>query len=64
MAHNMNERADVPMPNPSYWPLVLAIGLALLLVGIVVSWYVSGLGFAIFLIALLGWLREPTGLEH
>jgi hypothetical protein len=64
MTHEMDEHADVQMPNPSYWPLVLAIGLALLLVGIVVSWYVAGLGFVIFMIALLGWLREPTGLEH
>lgn len=64
MTQHTDEHAVIHMPNPSYWPLVLAIGLTLLLIGIVVSWYVAGFGFVIFMIALLGWLREPTGLEH
>jgi hypothetical protein len=63
MTQHTHEHADIEMPNSSYWPLVLTIGLTLLLVGIVLSWYLTGVGFVIFMIALIGWLREPTGLE-
>lgn len=62
MTHNADHQPDIHMPAPSYWPLVLALGVTFLLLGIVFSFYLSGLGLVIFLIALVGWLREPTGV--
>jgi cytochrome c oxidase subunit 1 len=50
------------MPSPSYWPLVMAVGITLLVLGIVYSFWLSGIGLIIFLTSLVGWLREPTGV--
>lgn len=63
MAGHNDEHPDIHMPNPSYWPLVMSIGITLLVVGLVYSFYLSGLGLVIFFVSLIGWLREPTGLE-
>ncbi|MBS1252157.1 MAG: hypothetical protein MAG451_01194 [Anaerolineales bacterium] len=60
---NDNDRLEIHLPSPSWWPLVLTIGITLFVLGIVFSFYLAGLGLIVFLIALVGWLREPTGLE-
>jgi hypothetical protein len=54
------------MPNPSYWPLVCAIGLGLMATGVVVSsvnapvgFGISGLGVAIVFVSAFAWSFEP-----
>lgn len=45
-------------PEVSVWPLPLAIGVALALVGLAVLRELTGAGIVIALVALVGWLRE------
>lgn len=46
------------LPNPTYWPFILAIGLTLGLWGILMGWIIGISGFILFFIALAGWIKE------
>jgi hypothetical protein len=48
----------VHLPGPSYLPVLTAAGIALALVGVVISWVLSGLGAIIAVIAIVRWIRE------
>jgi hypothetical protein len=48
----------VHLPAPTAWPLVLALGLALILTGFVTSSVVSLLGLLLTLIGSVGWFRQ------
>jgi hypothetical protein len=49
---------EVHLPGPSYLPVWLAFGLTVLLVGLLLSWVIFGIGAAIALITLIRWIRE------
>ena len=49
---------SVHLPGPSYLPVVTALGVTLMITGIVISWFVSGAGALITLIAVVRWVRE------
>ena len=53
----------VHMPAPTVWPLVLALGLTLILAGMVTSAAISALGLLLTLAASLGWFREVLPVE-
>jgi hypothetical protein len=61
---------QVHMPEPSYLPVVTALGVTLMLVGVVLSWVITGIGAIIFLVAVVRWIRETRSdiselpLEH
>ena len=61
---------SVHLPGPSYLPAVVALGITLALVGVVISWFVVGVGVLITLIAVIRWVRETRSdiselpLEH
>ena len=46
------------LPNPTAWPMVLAVGIALVLGGFALSLIFSIGGAIVFAIALYGWIRE------
>ena len=46
------------LPNPTYWPFFLALGVVLIFWGILTSWIVTGIGFILFGIAITGWITE------
>jgi Rieske Fe-S protein len=48
-------------PGPSVWPIGLAIGIAALLVGLVVSWWIVAIGGAIALVFAFLWFAELSG---
>jgi menaquinol-cytochrome c reductase iron-sulfur subunit len=48
------------VPGPSLWPVGLAIGATVLLVGFVVSWSIVGVGAIITLIFAFLWIRDLT----
>jgi hypothetical protein len=49
----------VTMPHPSYWPLVLAVGMVMMSAGAVArSWVVGGIGIGLTVYAFLRWHRE------
>jgi hypothetical protein len=66
------EEGHIHLPNPSYYPLLLAIGLFLVAFGILVNNphfqlgffgipIISALGFLLLVTALYGWSFEPAG---
>ena len=51
---------NIHMPNPSYWPILLAAGLVLAACGLIFHQVFILLGAMIFGISLLGWIEEPA----
>lgn len=48
----------IHLPGPSYLPAILAAGTTIMLVGVVVNWYVFGIGAAIALFAIVRWSMQ------
>jgi len=48
---------DIHLPGPSYLPIVTAFGIALAVVGLVLSWIITAFGVIVFLVALVLWIR-------
>jgi hypothetical protein len=53
----------VHLPAPTVWPMVLALGIALILTGMVTSAAVSALGLLLALAAGVGWFRAVLPVE-
>jgi hypothetical protein len=61
----------IQLPRPTAWPLVLALGVSLILAGMVTSIAVAILGLALCIASIIGWFRqvlpheahEPVPLE-
>jgi len=49
----------VHLPAPSYWPLVLAIGIPIIGYGVIFSAWLTIPGLAVTVVAMYGWLMEP-----
>ena len=49
---------EVHLPGPSYLPVWLAFGITVALVGLLLSWWICGLGAAIALVVLFRWIRD------
>src|SRR5712671_7597020 len=54
----------IEMPSSTAWPLVLALGFALLFAGLLTSVSVSALGAVLTLAGCVGWFREVFPHEH
>jgi hypothetical protein len=48
----------VHLPGPSYLPVLTAAGITLALVGVVISWVLTGIGAVIAVIAIVRWVQE------
>ncbi len=46
------------LPEPTAWPLVLALGACLMAWGVVTSWIVSGVGLLLFVAGTGGWVAR------
>src|SRR5882757_9817700 len=55
---------EIELPASSAWPLVLAVGFALLFAGLLTSASVSVLGAVLTLAGCVGWFREVFPHEH
>src|ERR1700704_773578 len=55
---------EIGLPASSAWPLVLAVGFALLFAGLLTSASVSMLGAVLALAGCVGWFREVFPHEH
>jgi hypothetical protein len=44
------------VPEPTYWPATLALGIVLLLWGVVTSVVISAVGLLVTVVALGGWI--------
>ncbi len=50
---------EIPhLPDPSIWPLVIALGISTLLLGIAVHLYVMIAGLIVFAFGLGGWIYQ------
>ncbi|MGH7610884.1 MAG: aa3-type cytochrome oxidase subunit IV [Candidatus Dormibacteria bacterium] len=45
-------------PGPSFWPALLAVGVAMALVGVITKEVVVIIGLVIVVVALAGWIRD------
>jgi len=61
---NRKQAVAVELPSPTVWPIVLALGIALILAGMVTHWAISLLGLILMLRASVGWFREVLPHEH
>ena len=55
-------RADkhIHLPSPSYWPIILALGLPVIGYGIIFNRLLAVVGGAIVMLAMFGWSLEPS----
>ena len=49
---------QVHMPGASYLPALTALGVTLVVTGVVINWVMFGFGVAITLVALIRWIKE------
>jgi len=59
----MEHGNKVHMPQPTAWPMVLALGVALLVTGMVTSPGVSLLGLLLMFLSTVGWFRNVLPVE-
>ena len=55
---------SVILPAPTPWPMVLALGLSLMIAGMVTHWVISVLGLVLSLRSAVGWYFEVLPHEH
>jgi hypothetical protein len=48
----------IHLPGPSYLPVATAFGVAIAVVGVVLSWVIVGIGLVIAVIAIWRWIGE------
>lgn len=56
--HPAIDEGFVQLPKPTAWPMVLALGISLVLAGMVTSIAVGALGLLLILFAGVGWFRQ------
>ena len=54
---------SIHMPAPTAWPIVLALGVSLIVAGMVTSGYVSLLGLVLTVFAVVGWFCNVLPVE-
>ena len=52
--------ANIHLPSPSYWPIVLALAFPVIAYGVIFNLMISVVGAAILVLALFGWVLEPS----
>ena len=45
------------LPNPTYWPFFLAVGIVFMGWGLLTTWIFSLIGFIVFIISLIQWIN-------
>ena len=56
--------AEIEVPQPSYWPIITALALLLIVIGVVFTYVVSALGVLVLLTAIAGWTNENRRQEN
>ena len=52
------ETTDTELPQPSYWPILMALSLAITMTGVVSTIWISVAGLIFLLATLTGWTLE------
>ena len=53
-------RSDVYLPSPSYWPIVVAVGLPIIGYGLIYNLWLCVVGGLFVVMGLFGWAQEPA----
>jgi hypothetical protein len=48
---------EVHLPEPSYLPALVALGITVALVGVILNWILCGIGVVIAVVAIVRWIR-------
>ena len=51
---------ELHLPDPSLVPILSAAGVALALVGLTITYYLTAFGVVLFLVTLVRWIRDVT----
>ena len=62
--NHMQPAKTVQLPSPTAWPMVFALGVSLIIGGMVTHWAISLLGLMMALPAIVGWFSEVVPDEH
>jgi cytochrome c oxidase subunit 1 len=54
------DSVGVHLPSPSYWPLVLALGLPIIGYGVIFNLWLCLIGGAVVVAGIYGWATEPA----
>jgi menaquinol-cytochrome c reductase iron-sulfur subunit len=57
-SHGGDERPH--LPSPTIWPVGFAVGIAVLLIGVILGWLIAAIGAAIAVIFGFLWIRDVT----
>jgi cytochrome c oxidase subunit 1 len=57
----LGDPTSVHIPNPSFFPIIMALGLIMMAVGLLVGYIIAIVGFFYILVSVGGWGMEPTG---
>jgi cytochrome c oxidase subunit 1 len=63
--HEVVDAAHIHMPSPSYFPLVVALGLPIMGYGFVYkNWWILGVGVFVLMFGITAWTFEPSTAEE
>jgi hypothetical protein len=48
---------EVHLPDPSYLPVLVALGVTITLIGVILTWVIVVIGLLITVVALARWIR-------
>ena len=51
---------ELHLPDPSLVPILSAAGVALALVGLTITYYLTAFGVVVFVVTLVRWIRDVT----
>ncbi|HUF96547.1 MAG TPA: cytochrome c oxidase subunit I [Ilumatobacter sp.] len=54
-----NAEQHIHLPSPSYWPILLALGLPIMTYGVIFSFWLIAVGGLVVLLSMFGWALEP-----
>lgn len=63
-AGERTQQTHITMPAPTFWPMVFAFGITLVVAALITHWSVGVVGFVIAFRAGLGWWRNVIPLEE
>jgi cytochrome c oxidase subunit I len=58
--HAQHHEVHIHMPDPSYFPIVVALGMFIMALGMITNFWVCLLGFAFVFAGIYGWSFEPV----
>ena len=51
---------EIHLPAPSLVPILNAVGVTLILVGLTITYFITAVGAVLFLVTLVRWIRDVT----